>query len=58
VNETKQKEENVVIDGEHIGFRSGGKLFLQRCPKCKLENYAMAVASGQCAWCGWKEGEK
>lgn len=39
-----------------IGFRvDTGELFLQRCPECWRENYAMAVASGQCAWCGWKE---
>lgn len=32
-----------------------GKLYLVRCPKCKAENYAPSVASGECAWCGWKE---
>lgn len=36
-----------------------GNLFLIRCYACGgehgKENYAMAVASGQCAWCGWKE---
>ena len=32
-----------------------GKPYLVRCPYCKLENWASAVASGQCAWCGWKE---
>lgn len=40
-------------------FRSKGKLFLVRCyicdPKYGKENYAVMVASGQCAWCGWKE---
>lgn len=30
------------------------KIFMGRCPKCKTENWAMAVASGQCAWCGYK----
>ena len=39
----------------------GGKLFLVRCFECGgergRENWAMAVASGQCAWCGWKEVE-
>lgn len=32
-----------------------GNLFLVRCPTCKRENYAPAVASGECAWCGWTE---
>lgn len=34
-----------------------GKLFMIYCPKCKLENYMPSVASGQCAWCGYKEEE-
>ena len=37
----------------------GGQLFLVRCFACEpdngRENYAPAVATGQCAWCGWKE---
>lgn len=32
-----------------------GHLFLVRCPACRRENYGPAVASGQCAWCGWWE---
>lgn len=35
------------------------KLFLVRCFACEpdhgRENYLPAVASGQCAWCGWIE---
>lgn len=38
-----------------------GQLFLVRCyacdPKFGKENYAMIVAKGICAWCGWREGE-
>jgi len=30
-----------------------GTLYMERCPKCERENYAPAVASGICAWCGW-----
>lgn len=36
-----------------------GKLFLVRCMMCPdagergRENYAMNVAAGLCAWCGW-----
>lgn len=51
--------EDVLMNGKYVGFRdSGGKLFLQRCPQCHLENYVMVVASGRCSWCGWKEGDK
>lgn len=36
-----------------------GKIYLVRCMNCPnagsigRENYAMAVALGRCAWCGW-----
>lgn len=30
-----------------------GSVYLVRCPKCGKENWAPAVASGQCAWCGF-----
>ena len=26
---------------------------LIRCPKCGSENYAMAVVTGVCVWCGY-----
>jgi ribosomal protein L37E len=29
------------------------KLYMVRCPECKNENWAMAVATGICAWCGY-----
>jgi hypothetical protein len=39
-----------------------GKFFLVRCFVCGgdkgKENYAMAVASGICAWCGWVANEE
>lgn len=34
-------------------FIKNGRAFVVICPKCKLENWTPAVASGQCAWCGW-----
>lgn len=40
-------------------FRSEGKLYIVRCYICGehgRENWAPAVASGRCAWCG--SGEK
>jgi len=46
---------NIECEGRLIGFKAvkDGGLFLTRCPECGLENYAMAVASGVCSWCGW-----
>lgn len=40
-----------------------GKLYLVRCMNCGepprgRENWAMAVAAGECAWCGWKENDE
>lgn len=35
-----------------------GNFYIQRCPSCLKENYAPAVATGQCAWCGFKAGEQ
>ncbi len=41
-----------------------GKLFLVRCMNCPdagergRENYAIVVATGQCAWCGWEDETK
>lgn len=36
-----------------------GRFYLIRCYACDVnhgrENYALAVASGQCCWCGWQE---
>lgn len=29
------------------------KVCIQRCPECKRENYALAVISGLCTWCGF-----
>jgi len=48
------------IQDKSPNFRNAeGKLFLVRCficdPKRGRENWAPAVASGICAWCGWGE---
>lgn len=49
----------MTIQDKHPNFRKDGKLYLVKCYKCDpkygRENYAPAVASGQCAWCGWKD---
>lgn len=42
----------------YVWRASDGKLFMQHCPECRLENWAMAVASGECAWCGYKAKEE
>lgn len=34
------------------------KIFMVRCVKCRAENWAPAVASGQCAWCGYEANEE
>lgn len=44
----------------HPNFRNAdGQLYLVRCFACEpergRENYALAVPSGQCCWCGWRE---
>ena len=41
-------------------FRSdNGRLFLMRCYSCEAvvgrENWALAVATGRCSWCGWED---
>jgi len=40
------------------GFWANGKFYLQRCFDCFRENYALAVSSGQCAWCGSTKTDK
>jgi len=35
-----------------------GRIFMVRCAKCDMENWAMAVASGQCCWCGYEAKEE
>lgn len=49
----RAQEERIEIDGKYAGFKSNGKTYLQRCPKCDKENYAMNVSSGICTWCGF-----
>jgi len=56
MSDGNEKPQDIRAENERENFRDkDGKLFLVRCPKCKLENYAFAVASGECAWCGWRE---
>lgn len=32
--------------------------YLERCPKCGRENYALAVVQGICCWCGFNANEE
>jgi hypothetical protein len=34
-------------------FERDGRLYLVDCRACGRENYALMVAGGKCAWCGW-----
>ena len=34
------------------------KIYMNKCPKCNLENYALMVPSGICAFCGYKATEE
>jgi hypothetical protein len=51
---------NKTIQDKKPNFRDkSGKLFIVRCFACEpnrgRENWTPAVATGSCAWCGWKE---
>jgi len=43
---------------EEVWKSKEGRLFMVRCPKCHMENWLPAVATGHCAWCGYKATEK
>lgn len=46
--------DNDLKKGKGRGFFSkDGKIYLKRCFECGLENWAIAVSSGQCAFCGF-----
>ena len=48
--------DDLLCDGRVVGYRAkwqDGAIGLTRCPACGLENHAMSVATGTCAWCGW-----
>lgn len=61
MDETRPLVGDVVNQDRPPNFRSEtrGGLYLVRCFVCEpehgRENYIPAVASGQCAWCGWEE---
>lgn len=57
------KKKDKTINDRWPNFRDENEnLFLVRCFACGgkfgKENYIPSVASGQCAFCGWKENYK
>lgn len=50
--EMKLSDETTAYVVHPPNFIKDGQVYLVRCPKCNKENYAPAVASGQCVWCG------
>lgn len=40
--------------GKGFGYKvdANGHICMIRCFKCGVENWAMTVSSGHCAWCG------
>lgn len=49
----QDKLKEIQSQGGNGFIGSNGKIYLQRCPKCGLENYALNVPSGICTWCGY-----
>lgn len=51
---------DVHVNGKFVGFSSVVDDFVkvQRCFECGKSNWAMAVNSGVCCWCGWDANEQ
>lgn len=47
-----------VFDEDYIYRKDDGKYGMIRCIKCGLENYALMVTTGICAWCGYDVNEE
>lgn len=45
---------NKAIEKGWLWYDEKGNSYLTKCPKCGLENWAPRVATGECAWCGYK----
>ena len=50
----RQKKTVKREDIREPNFIENDKIYIVRCPLCRLENYSMAVSHGVCAWCGVK----
>ena len=48
------KTENMMMLAEGVEYYpDDDTLLMIRCPECGQENYAPAVATGRCVWCGF-----
>lgn len=48
------KANKIVLLAQGVDYYpDSGEVHLIRCPECGRENYAVAVASGKCCWCGF-----
>lgn len=50
-----------ILQDQGMGYKTDkGTVCMIRCFSCGKENYALVVAHGYCAWCGFNpnEGEK
>jgi hypothetical protein len=59
VRTSEDEERKVTLEDQLRQFApnfidSTGQLYLVRCMRCTNENYAPAVGTGVCVWCGWK----
>jgi len=43
---------NTVTTLKEPNWRNKDITYVKRCQRCDRENYAMAVVSGFCCWCG------
>ena len=43
-----------IISGAGVGYKDDdGTICITRCFRCGRENYALAVSTGKCAFCGY-----
>lgn len=48
-----------IFEGKGHGYvNEAGIICMQSCFKCGRQNYAIAVATGRCAWCGYNPNGK
>lgn len=51
-------DREVAFSMKGVFFDEKGRAYLVICPKCGKENWAMAVATGVCTWCGYIEPDR
>jgi ribosomal protein L37E len=52
--------QKLIKKGKGSGYidETNGRICMERCFACGKENYALAVSSGTCAWCGHDANKK